>query len=245
MLLLAPWFVRNYQLTKSLFFCPLFGLYFNAFPAPKILARIKHIPLEQAHKELSQAAGRITYQELLIAQKEGNGRIVCGENVCMRTAWPLIAQHPILFAYDWITEVIKTTYDLYASQLVALANNCFMWDPLIEFLPEKIAACLYAKPMPLLFRAIAWIEAIILILLWIGIYAGIYTYIITPAWNTPYRSVWYSYGYRLLQCGIFILTVVAQTGGFGYARLRLPVEPLIIICGLIFFVWHREKDASV
>lgn len=34
--LISPWFIRNYQLTGKVFFCPLFGLYFNVFNAPKI-----------------------------------------------------------------------------------------------------------------------------------------------------------------------------------------------------------------
>lgn len=238
-LLLAPWYIRNYQLTQSFFFCPLFGLYFNAFPAPKILARIKNISLADAHKELSQAAGKLTYQETVQAAKECKGRIVCGENVCLRTAWPLIADHPLYFMEDWITEMLKTTFDLYASQLVALANNCFQWDPLIEFLPEKIKACLYEKPMPLLFRALAWMEFLLYILLWIGIYSGIYTFLLKPIWQHTSRDLWYSYGFIWIRCGILVITVIAQTGGFGYARLRLPIEPLIIICGITFFVWHN------
>jgi hypothetical protein len=34
-----------------------------------------------------------------------------------------------------------------------------------------------------------------------------------------------------------------MTGGFGYARLRLPVEPLMIILALTFFVL-REKSSK-
>jgi hypothetical protein len=58
---------------------------------------------------------------------------------------------------------------LYAYQLVALTNNSFKSDPLVEFLPEKIADTLYRKPMPIGFRIIAWIELICNLLLWIGI----------------------------------------------------------------------------
>ncbi len=46
-------------------------------------------------------------------------------------------------------------------------------------------------------------------------------------------------------CGIMMGAVLCQTGGFGYARLRLPIEPLIILLGLVFWYWlyleHSKK----
>ncbi len=38
---------------------------------------------------------------------------------------------------DWTKEVLKSTFDLHASQLVGFARNTFMYDPLEEFLTEK------------------------------------------------------------------------------------------------------------
>lgn len=240
--LLAPWFVRNYRLTGHYFFCPLFGLYFNVFNAPKILSRVDNIPLLEAHTKLTQAANYETFKETQRYQQAHSPYVVCGEMVCLKTALPLIKDHPWYFMYDWCVEVIKTTFDLYASQLVALANNCFKWDPLVEYLPEKIVGCLYAQPLSVFFRLIAWLELLFMMWLWFCIGAGIWCFLIVPCINSRQRvSGNFKYSALWLKTGIIIGAVVMQTGGFGYARLRLPIELLLIILALSFWFWFKKS----
>jgi hypothetical protein len=231
-----PWCWRNYQLTKTWFFCPLFGLYLNAFNAPKILARVENIPLKDAHHKLSQAAHEHITTVVNKRQRLGDRRIVCTEAECMHTAWPLIAAHPGYFVYDWVVEACKTMFDLYASQLVAFAGNCFKWDPLVEYLDEKIKKCLYEQPMSWSMRAIAWIEFISAIMLWIGIIGGLLVFVVQALWRRDWKR-FNSYGLLWLKTGIFMGVVAMQTGGFGYARLRLPVELLMLILALTFWWW--------
>lgn len=233
--LLMPWFYRNYQLTGKIFFCPLFGLYFNVFNAPKILSRITDIPLKDAHTKLTHEAARLTGREMQLYRQQGRQEVVCGELICLRTALPLIIAHPWYFMYDWMTEVCKTTFDLYASQLVALVHNCFKWDPLIEYLPEKLKACLYAQELPWHLRILAWTEFIFSLWLWIGIIAGFWRFVIEAFWYKQRRdaqALWF-------KALFLIAAVVLQTGGFGYARLRLPIEPLMIMLGLYY--WFPPK----
>jgi len=234
---LAPWFVRNYRLTESLFFCPLFGLYWNVFNAPKILARVENIPLQEAYDRLRYAA-ELNVREALLKHDPSQGTVICNEQICGKSAWPLIKDHPFYFTYDTIIEVMKTTFDLYAYQLIAIVNDCFRSDPLIEFLPEKIKDCLYQKPAPWSIRILAWTELIIEILLWIGIFAGLWSFVCYPYLYPQYFNRLYHYGYIWLSAGFFIGLVVMQTGGFGYARLRLPIEPLILILGTTFWWWY-------
>lgn len=231
-----PWIWRNHKLTGEWFFCPLFGLYLNAFNAPKILSRVENIPLIDAHKKLSLAANDHILSVMAQRQAAGDRRVVCTENECMHTAWPLIAAHPGYFIYDWLVEAAKTTFDLYASQLVAFAGNCFKWDPLVEYLDEKIKKCLYEQPMHWSMRALAWIEFISAILLWIGIVGGVLVFMVNALWKRNW-SLFYSYGLLWLKTGIFIGAVALQTGGFGYARLRLPIESLMLILGITFWWW--------
>jgi len=240
-----PWFWRNHQLTGSWFFCPLFGLYFNVFNAPKILARTANIPLKQAHTELTQAAGRLTLQEhkrLLATQSK---HVYCGELICLQTAWPIIAAHPGYFLYDWMAEVIKTTFDLYSCQLAAFAGNCFSWDPLVEYLDEKLTNCLCTQPMPLWMRVTAWLELLASLITWLGILAGIFFFILQPLWQRTYALL-ATYGALWIKTGLLIGAVVMQTGGFGYARLRLPIEPLMLLIGITFWYWvftQRNKKS--
>ena len=44
----------------------------------------------------------------------------------------------------------------------------------------------------------------------------------------------------------FTAAIIGMTGGFGYARLRLPVEPLLIILALTFlFCYGAHKKIKI
>lgn len=242
---LSPWFFRNYKLTGNVFFCPLFGLYLNVFNAPKILSRITPLTLKEAHQKLTYEAAQLTRKEIESYKQLGKKQIVCGELICLQTALPLILRHPLYFLYDWMTEVIKTTFDLYASQLVSLEHNCFKWDPLVEFLPEKIQDCLYKKELPWFLRFIAFLEFAFSLWIWVGILAGIWAFFIQAWWCKTsclyQQALW-------IKTLFLIGALVIQTGGFGYARLRLPIEPLIIMLGIYYWFFRypmRDPDWNI
>ncbi|MBY0109998.1 MAG: hypothetical protein K2X90_02700 [Candidatus Babeliaceae bacterium] len=226
---LSPWFIRNYQLTGKIFFCPLFGLYFNVFNAPKIRARIERITHEEAWKRQCKQAELEVYKEYQEYARIGDKRVIVNEIVCMRPALPWMLNYPHYFIYDWIAEVCKTTFDLYSYQMLALYNNCFKWDPLVEYLDEKLADTLFKKELPLGIRLIAFVELFFELLLWIGIFSGLFM-LFDRKFREHFFTLW-------IPCGIIMGAVLFQTGGFGYARLRLPIEPLIILLGLVFWVY--------
>lgn len=241
--LISPWYIRNHNLTGQYFFFPVFGPYLTCFCAPKIHAKINNLELAESHKILTRLGGYFTYQALIDNdnknRESGRKYYVCPEIACLPAALPLIKEHPFLFARDWVVEVCKTTFDLYSSQLVAFATNCYKFDPLIEYLQDKLKSCLYSQPLPIWMRLIAWLELIFSILLWIGIFFGIILFIITPLItrnikNTKNLIIW-------LQTGIIFISTVIVTGGFGYARLRLPAEALIIIMSLSFWFYIYNK----
>lgn len=242
---LLPWFVRNYHLTGKMFFCPLFGLYLNVFNAPKILARIDNIPLKDAHQKLSQDASLVIVSEMGRYKALHSPYIVCNEQLCMKTAWPLIKDHPLFFLYDWMVEVTKTTFDLYSSQIVNLVADRFKWDPLVEYLDEKIAECLYKQQLPLFARFICWLEFIVYIFIWLGIFAGLVFFLLPTIKGSPTTLLIRSMAILWIKAGLFIGATVMQTGGFGYARLRLPIEPLIIILAVTFWWWFFNRKATI
>ena len=204
------------------------------FLAPKIVRSVYGIPLAEACKKTRYAGALEVYkrrQELI-----GTG-LWPSNTVCKKIAYPIIAQHPFIFAYYWIKEVIKTTFDLYGYQLVAMATNEYLWDPLEEFLPTKIAACLWTAPVPLATRLVCWIELFFNLFIWLGIIGGAFIFVLKPLVQRPWNQKQTNNFWVWLTGAFLFCWVVGMTGGFGYARLRLPVEPLLIIVSLYF--WFR------
>lgn len=235
------WYIRNYQLTGRCFFCPMFGLYCNVFNAPKIVRRLENKPLLECWQKQQQRGAQEVYKMALRLQ--GTNKKIVPEIDCGNAAWPLLYAHPWYALQDWIQEVTKTTFDMYSShQLVAFANNTFMCDPLEEFLLDKIKAALYQQPMPRIMRVISWLEFIFVIFKWIGLFSGSWLFMLYPLFKKFHVSPYIKkIGSLWLKTTPLIGAVLFMTGGFGYARLRLPVDPLLIILSLTFWYWLLKE----
>jgi hypothetical protein len=238
-LVLSPWYIRNYQITGELFFCPMSGTYLQIFSAPKIMRKVTGLPLTTCISQLQTEGGKLFLQKQKTAQENGFTKRMTPYLTCSAVAWPWLLKYPFYTAYYWMKEVIKTSFDLYAYQLVAIAHGTFMYDPTEEFLSEKIAKSLYEGTLPFWMRIIAWLELIYLILLWTGLIGGFFFFVIKPfikkirlgVYLPTITTVW-------LMTAPLLGAVIFMTGGFGYARLRIPIEPLMIILSLTF--WYTQ-----
>jgi len=235
-----PWYLRNHDLTGHWFFCPMSGPYLMTFSAPKIVRHISDKPLEQCIKFLFSRLKKGLDQEEKLKKIIAPNKVIAQELICSRVALPWIQKYPHYFLLDWCKEVTKATFDLYSSQLVAFANCTFKYDPIEEFLTEKLKLCIYKQTMPWPARLISWLELIFSLLVWIGLLGGLWVFLLTPLVqqnnlvSTNTTSLW-------IKCGLLIGGLLIQTGGFGYARLRMPIEPLMIILSLTFWYWFFEN----
>lgn len=235
-LCISPWYVRNYRLTGEWFFCPMSGAYLNSFTAPKILRAITGWPLERAIGLCYHLAQEEAKKEDML--HIDTGYTVPREAIAKRIAWPIIFDHPLIACKEWMQEVIKTTFDLYSYQLTALIAGIFKYDPLEEFLSIKIKDTLWNQPMPWLVRMIAWTEVAWMFFLWIGLIGGFWTYMLVPLFRqhlSPLTGLW-------IKTAQLIWAVLFMTGGFGYARLRLPIEPLMIMLALTWWIYYHQKN---
>ncbi|MEX0940351.1 MAG: hypothetical protein WDZ41_03255 [Candidatus Babeliales bacterium] len=236
-LFLSPWYIRNYNFTGKCFFCPMSGPYLLAFSAPKILRRISNKPLDQCIKYLTYNVSKELSKQEELCKIITPDLVVPQELICGQIALPWIKKYPMFFLIDWCKEAAKTTFDLYGSQLVAFANNSYTYDPLEEFLTEKLQLCLYKQPMHWLMRFLCWLEALFYIFIWLGIFGGILIFLIYYSWQKQKTLEIKKLQLLWIKTGLMIGGLVFMTGGFGYARLRMPAEPLIIILSLTFWLW--------
>ena len=202
-------------------------------------------PLIECMNYVLQHVGAALKQEYQRVKTETPHLYLSRELVCGKVAWPIIFAHPFYFVRDWIKEVLKTTFDPYASQLVAFANNTYSYDPPEEFLFEKLYLCLFGQPMPIFSRLLCWIDFLFLVWVWIGLLGGLWLFLIKPLFRREisnelrfYRALW-------LKTGIFVGGLVVLTGGFGYARLRMPVEPLVLIMTLTWWLRFLDKKPTL
>lgn len=237
---LSPWYIRNYMLTGSVFFCPLWGPYTLTFLVPKIYQRLNSntIPLTQCIKKFLKEAHYASQKDIKEKQLSGSPFVSCKELICAQIAQPWIINHPWYFILDWTIEIIKTTCDLYSGHLVNFVRNNFNTEPPVEFLNEKLKDCLYREKMSFGMRVICWVEAFFHLSILFALFAGLFFFVFVPLFQITKHSE--EEKKRLafwLKTGIFIALIIGMTGGFGYARLRLPVEALMIILALDFYQW--------
>lgn len=240
-LCISPWYIRNYRLTGHWFFCPMSGAYLNSFIAPKIVRDLNGIPLDRSINLCYRLAQKTIDKEE--ARLQGSGCFVSKEITAKKIAWPIIIAHPFIAFKHWMKEVIKTTFDLYGCQLAALASGSFLYDPLEEFLIPKTCDAVWLQAMPCIMRIIIWIELLFVILLWLGLFAGFWRFMLQPLIHRAYASSIVQKTSGLwIKTAPLIWAVLFMTGGFGYARLRLPIEPLMIILSLTWWLYWYQKD---
>lgn len=243
-MLLMPWYLRNYQLTGQWFYCPMLGPVLQSFCVPKIDRYLTGRSFEECWKVAMIAANRALQEETARIAAEEPYHKVSRELVCKKVAMSQIFAHPFVFAWEWLRECGKTTFDLNGSQIVAMENKTHSYDPLEEFLLEKYAMIFYKQSMPWYVRLIMYSEAVLSLLLWIGILLGLYYFMLIPIIkNFNVSSYQYAMWFVWLKAGFMVASLIAMTGGFGYARLRLPMDPLLMILSLTawYYLVHKKE----
>ena len=223
LVIVAPWLIRNFLLTGHLLFHSLPGLHFLQYPAAHVVMKRDNISYLDARKKLLARWNDTVQQEELRRGKALNEaeRCIQGE----RLAFKYLLQNPWhAFTYGAV-QLCKTCCGLYSAQLVMADTND--WPP--NYLTASFWTKLKRFLMPTLktswLRWIIYYDILLTGLLLMGLLCFGYALVYDP---------------HIRKVGTISGLIIFLTIGYGCARLRLPVEPLLIILATIG--WQRVID---
>jgi 4-amino-4-deoxy-L-arabinose transferase-like glycosyltransferase len=230
----AMWLARNYVLVGQLFFHTLPGGHFLHLSASRVVMHVENTTYQQARMKVSAQAHKI------IRDHQKRNKKVLTEiercNIMESVAASHFKAHPWISLKLWLTDMFRTSFSLYSAELLYLASgrkevdyfakDRSLWDMIHRYLVPK------TDSLPL--KAIVWLEILLYAFVLFGFALGLRH--LCLAGSEQDKSVWF------MGLGFIALFIVISLAG-GYARMRLPIEPLLIIFGLSGVVHEKRKKA--
>ena len=221
------WLLRNWLLTGFWFLHTLSGPHLLNHGAARVYAMAHQVPHEQAQRAVQAVVPRLaaaTPQEELVKQAM----------VTEATASAILQEYPLQTLKLALLNVAKTVGALYSAELLCIDSggqlpsydgSCNLWRRAQRFLfPTTNSAAV---------RMICWLEIIYQVLFLIGVVGFVLT---RPWWSERLRL-------HVLLLGI-CMAMLATTAICGFARLRLPIEPILIMVALEFYMPRRVREGE-
>ncbi len=226
-LVVLPWLVRNYMVFGALAFHSLPGPHFLTLSASRVVMQVQDIGFEKAKKLVNKEADVAIAARAEVLGRELNELERTQQQV--RTAVGYFWQHPLQAAKNWATDIMRTALSLHSSFFMHHEQE---GKEIRYFSRSRTIASLFKRHLlptgvPWWVVVLIWLEMLMYGLLLLGIAEGVVYAIRTN-----------KYWYEFLLSGSYITLFVGIGLAGGYARMRLPVEGLIIILGL--FYWTRR-----
>jgi len=236
------WLVRNYMLLGHLFFHTLPGGHFLYLSATRVMMAADNITYTQARTKAAQDVHMLIREQEHKAGRSFNEIERC--YVHEQLARHYFLQHPLITAKIWLTDMVRTCLSLYSAEVVYLesgrksidyfAANRTWWSLFERYLfPQTESSWV---------RALIYAEIVMFLLLLLGFLFGFIRVMLSLVQQLFLAADLCSWLRVLPFMGLFI--VVALAGG--YARMRLPIEPLLMILSLygwglgsVFFVQNK------
>ena len=212
-LIVLIWLLRNFLLTGFLFLHTLPGRHFLNHTTAYVLMDCKDISYSQAKEKLIKKLS----QKINIEEKQ-NGRKLYEIEECIlaeRISFKYFFKHPFLTIKYGLSHICKTALKPFCEELFFIEEKN----------GNKINNFLFPKMSKNWFRLIVFLDMFLFLFLLIG-FLG---FIINSIFNKDFLCV-FSKTFPL------ILLFIVITFAAGFARLRLPVEPLIIILSVSFWM---------
>ncbi len=219
LMVISCWLVRNYLLTGVIFFHTLPGGHFLYLSAARVAMHVHQVSYQQA-RDLLEKNVRAT----IMQREEVLGHTISEIEACTiheKLALKYFMMRPLIALKYWVTDMLRASLSLYSAELIYLESdrkkvNYFekdrsYWNMFKRYLvPETSSWWL---------RLVIYVEIILFALLLIGFIGFIFTGF---KWCTHYQDI------LVVKLPFIVLFIVISLSG-GYARMRLPIEPLIMI----------------
>jgi len=221
----GPWLLRNFLLTGYLFFHTLPGTHFLHYWATPVCARVEHKTFTQAYDGLlEQKRQEITRRALAQGHALNAYEQSCvGEAV----AFNYLRQHPVQALNHGLVQLIKTCIEPVGIHFIIVgAADDFYQKYASGSATEKLQVLLFPHVQPSILRWFIYIELVSILLMlmgWVLLFVG-------SLCSARMR-------YALWRMIPFIILLIGVTVAFGSSRLRLPIEPLLIIGATAGWVW--------
>lgn len=228
----AMWLARNFILTGHIFFHTLPGGHFLNLSASRVVMQAEDITYQQARMKVSSEA----HKAMRDKQRQNKKALSEIERcyVMEELAIKHFKAHPFISMKIWLTDMFRTSFSLYSAEVLYLASGRKEID---YFAKERglwtmVQRYLVPETDSLPLKTLVWIE----ILLYAAILFGFARALLTVfcSGNKQQKALWVT-----ILSFIALFIVIALAGG--YARMRLPIEPFLIICGLSGYIFEPTK----
>jgi len=237
-IIVSPWLVRNYIYQGKSFFHTLPGGHFLNFAAARSAMLEQNCDYNKA-KVYLQNKIKILAQE----QKDKLNRDLNEIEYCdlqLNLAIQYFKKYPLITIKNFLIDIFRTSFSLYSSEILYLENN----RNNIDYFSNKrtvfslVKRYLVPETKNIDLKLLIYFEIILNLFIWLGVLGAC---VIPSLTVVAFGEDWCKDPGSLFSPFAFILLFLVIGLAGGYARMRLPAEPLLII---LAFNFYSKKHAN-
>jgi hypothetical protein len=222
--IVVPWLMRNYLLLGHIFFHTLPGGHFLYLSASRVAMHPQHCSYQQARQNLGhevQAYIALREQQLKRPLNEIE-RCYIHEEIARH----YFSAYPMITLKTWATDIFRTCFSLYSAELLYLEAERADHDYFAKgrSWADMFKRYLIPATSNYVLKAIVYSEILFFLLILFGFFAGLLRLLMKRCSRVDVCS------WARMVPFMALFVIIALAGG--YARMRLPIEPLLLMCSL-------------
>jgi hypothetical protein len=228
-LIVSIWLLRNFALTGEVFFNAMPGLHFMHLLGSDVYSMASGKGFVDAREVLKDECRQIALKQEHEHGKQLNEIQIC--KIAEKVALKYCVQYPTFAIKMCFFNIFKTLFGFHFAVLLSRYSSNFpAYDTHISLL-AKIKGYLFPQTSNKFLISFVYYEIIFLIF----IYLGFFGCILLSFFNKTLLC-------ELLKIFPIFALLIFLTIGSGVARLRLPVEPFLMIFSVYFWISFFKRD---